>query len=635
MCAAWAALEQNEGNLALARSIYASGDAFESVRRPSAISLLLEWAALELAAGNATGANKLLVSASERAPRSPKPLLAIGQVQVERGEHEEARRSFAAAAELGGGKRQKPSGAREADEAGDEEVYNVWAAFEARVGDPSTRWTRGLKVVEQGQRRYPSAPSLLQTRGTLLHRAGDVDGARRAFDESIALSARAPTFVAWALLEAEAGDEARARELFERGAAADPKHTPLHRARARFEAKLGNVEAAREVLRDAVERYPSAGLWHGWGKIEERQGNLGRAAELYLKGTKAAPHPGEDSCFLWHSLGSVLLQYRRLDRALAAFDEGLKRRPSSSRLLLGAAIARSQLGRHEDARGLFLRSVQSDPAHAHAWQAWGVMESRLSNTDVARDLYRRGLRRCPDHVALWQASAKLEAAAGQGERARALFRMGAERCARSSTASLLLAWAYFEMHQGKLRDTAALLKRAATLGGHEGELHHIKALAALKGGRRDEAQREVERGLEREPTHAPLYRVLGSLQDAAGLVDEARASFREGLRLNPGYAQLYHAWARLEARVMNWAALSELNKQAKQAFPQPGDEAGTAAAGGGGVGACYAAGAGGGGSQLEQLDAVLEQAFGALGQREIRDTDSLLSNEQPEAEAET
>ena len=80
---------------------------------------------------------------------------------------------------------------------------------------------------------------------------------------------------------------------------------------------------------------------------------------------------------------------------------------------------------------------------------------------------------------------------------------------------------------------------------------------------------QVEDGLREAPTHAPLYRVLGAMQDVAGDVEGARASFKEGLRLNPGYAQLYHAYAKLEGRLANWGALNELNQQAKVAFPVP------------------------------------------------------------------
>ena len=34
--------------------------------------------------------------------------------------------------------------------------------------------------------------------------------------------------------------------------------------------------------------------------------------------------------------------------------------------------------------------------------------------------------------------------------------------------------------------------------------------------------------------------------------------------------QLYHAWARLEGKLGNWAALNDLNKRATAAFPSPG-----------------------------------------------------------------
>ena len=87
----------------------------------------------------------------------------------------------------------------------------------------------------------------------------------------------------------------------------------------------------------------------------------------------------------------------------------------------------------------------------------------------------------------------------------------------------------------------------------------VRALLMLKLGRPREARAAVDAGLKASPTHAPLYRVLGAMQDVAGDVEAARASFQEGLRLNPGYAQLYHAFARLEGKLANWGALAELN----------------------------------------------------------------------------
>ena len=90
------------------------------------------------------------------------------------------------------------------------------------------------------------------------------------------------------MLEAELGHKDLARQLFEQGAAADPTHGPLHSARAKFEERYGkNAERAREVLREAADQYPCATIFSAWGKLEERQGNMMLAAELYEKGAES------------------------------------------------------------------------------------------------------------------------------------------------------------------------------------------------------------------------------------------------------------------------------------------------------------------------------------------------------------
>ena len=586
VCAAWAQLEARMGNIPRARSIYEQGwglydlgdwnageeedeeignDARES--SPSAaesVDLLVDWAQLECAAGNMTASRSLLRRGLQISPNRARVHLAIAQLQIQLGEHDAARKTFTECSKL-------PNAGSRDDQSATEysELFNAWAAFESRAGDNEA----ALEVLERGRSLYPKDASLLQTLGITQKKHGDLENARVAFQRSIKLEPRGATYVAYAMLEAELGHKDLARQLFEQGAAADPTHGPLHSARAKFEERYGkNAERAREVLREAADQYPCATIFSAWGKLEERQGNMMLAAELYEKGAESvqgarAGGGRDDTSYLWHSLGSVLLQQRQLPRALDAFKEGLRRNPSSSQLLLGAAIVHSQQGQFEQARGTFLKSVQADASHAHAWQAWGVMEARMGNADVARDLYARGLRRCPKHAALWSASAKLEGEAGEHDRARQLFKKGVERNPKSG--SLLVAWAYFEMHQGKTRSASDLLAHAKTVDSSSGEMYHVQALLHLKLGRPRDARQTVDEGLHVAPTHAPLYRVLGAMQDVAGEVEAARASFKEGLRLNPGYAQLYHAYARLEGRLANWGALNELNVKAKAAFPVP------------------------------------------------------------------
>lgn len=558
VCVAWASLEAHLGHIDRARELFSQGAQHE--QRSGAdgggrVELLLAWADIERSAGNSSHARALLNSALERAPRSPKIHTAIAHLEAARGDEVAARAAFTAGAAL------SPHAVGEKTA----EVFNAWASHEARRGELG----RALAIVERGRRRHPRDPSLLQTLGTLHRRAGNTTAARASFEEAVRLRPHAPTFVAWGLMEADLGRFDTARQLFARGVRADPAHAPLHSARARVEERAGNLAEARRVLTEALAAFPSSTLWHGLGKLEERSGNLERAAELFEQGASCV-RSGDDSSFLWHSLGMVRTQQRNLGEAVAAFERGLRRRPSSSQLRLGMAIAYGAMGKGEEARPLFLMAVQADPSHAHAWQAWGVMEARGGNTEVARDLFRRGLRRCPDHAALWQASAKLEGEAGETGRARRLFIAGEEAC--PDQPAIFLAHAYFEMHQGRTQEAARLIGLAQQMEPAGGELHHVAALNLIKRGKADEARQTVERGIELAPTHAPLHRLRGSLQDQAGEVEAARASFKEGLRLNPGYAQLYHAWARLEARVLNLEGMAEVNRRARQAFPQPGLE---------------------------------------------------------------
>ena len=151
------------------------------------------------------------------------------------------------------------------------EVFNAWAAFEARK---ASNLTAAMAVLTRGRELYPQDPSLLQSVGTLQRRAKDPAGARESFKASIAMEPRGATYVAYALLEADEGNVREARRLFEEGVAADPSHGPLHSARAKFEAAHGGADAARDLLRTSVAKYPCATLWHGWGKLEERAGNL-------------------------------------------------------------------------------------------------------------------------------------------------------------------------------------------------------------------------------------------------------------------------------------------------------------------------------------------------------------------------
>lgn len=55
---------------------------------------------------------------------------------------------------------------------------------------------------------------------------------------------------AWALLEQAAGNDFKARELFEVGSLADPTHIPIWQAWGVLEFKAGNIDRARALFQE-------------------------------------------------------------------------------------------------------------------------------------------------------------------------------------------------------------------------------------------------------------------------------------------------------------------------------------------------------------------------------------------------
>jgi len=189
-----------------------------------------------------------------------------------------------------------------------------------------------------------------------------------------------------------------------------------------------------------------------------------------------------------------------------------------------------------------------------------------------RSLYQSAVERCIPKMARAGGGAGLERLHVSSDKSGGALAEGGratdgQRNATAAHVSLLMSWATFELRQGRLPQVQVLLTRVRLFDGSSGELHHLQALLLIKLNQRADARAILEQGLLVAPRHVPLYKLLGSLQASDNDVEAARISFERGLQIQPDYAQIYHAWARLEARLLNWQALAELNRRALAAFP--------------------------------------------------------------------
>eukprot|EP01036_Dinobryon_divergens_P030333 gene30333-39562_t len=362
----------------------------------------------------------------------------------------------------------------------------------------------------------------------------------------------------------------RARELFHMGVAVDPFHGPLYHAFGNMELRRGNITGARELFQRGIGLNCSdlTRLYHAWGLLELKDGHPALAADIFRKGIELGlcgqreVEQGVD--FLFHSLGMLQLDTKQFAEAKKVFTAGVGLFPNHSHMLLGLALACMRLGQHSQARERFRMSVDCDSQHLHAWQSWAVAEKQLGNVELARILFREGLRHGPLHGALWQGYAVMEMQQGSAEIARTLFAEGIRRAPQH--AQSYQAWACLEVREGQLQRARNLVWQGIKKAPPHAALWTVAGLVEDRLGDVDRAKRVLEEGISRFPQHGALYKVLGEIEMRQGLFSSARTLFSRGLDQDPHYAPVYHAAALLEARLGNIENLSQLHQKARHRF---------------------------------------------------------------------
>lgn len=154
----------------------------------------------------------------------------------------------------------------------------------------------------------------------------------------------------------------------------------------------------------------------------------------------------------------------------------------------------------------------------------------VSFPSLPHSLFSAGLQKCPWHIPLYHGSALLELREDNLDVARKLV-----TDALTKDRTKAVGW--------------VLLSQVEERAGHDG-------LVSLL----------LRRGIECAPNEPSLYCELGDHLVNKGKINDAREIMEEGLRIDPLYAPLYHSLAKLEARIFNIEALSNLNKKAAALF---------------------------------------------------------------------
>lgn len=160
-------------------------------------------------------------------------------------------------------------------------------------------------------------------------------------------------------------------------------------------------------------------LMHGFALLEWKEKNHEGARALLMRALSFKPR----DIVVYQSWAAMEGEVGNLDTAEVIFKEAYARVPKKkcAALLQSWGLFEERRGNPDRARLLYLKSIQTDVRHAHAYCAWGIMESKLDKHDRAREIFLRGIRADPWSVHMLHAWANMEAKLGNNDRAAKLL----------------------------------------------------------------------------------------------------------------------------------------------------------------------------------------------------------------------
>jgi tetratricopeptide (TPR) repeat protein len=139
----------------------------------------------------------------------------------------------------------------------------------------------------------------------------------------------------------------------------------------------GEVPAAIESARRALEKKPSAALYNMLAELEEGSGQYVDAVQNYQRAVELEP-TNENYYF---DLGMEYLSHFTFGPALEVYRVGTQKFPDSSRQYLGLAFSHYAVREYPEAADAFTKALEIDPDSPAILKAWNTVLSFLAPAD--------------------------------------------------------------------------------------------------------------------------------------------------------------------------------------------------------------------------------------------------------------
>ncbi|WIA39029.1 hypothetical protein OEZ86_005175 [Tetradesmus obliquus] len=297
-------------------------------------------------------------------------------------------------------------------------VLHAWASAEFERDNV----LNARVVIGEALRKCPKDAAVAVLAASIEAAAGEVNAARALFLRAYQLNkADKQLYMQWPRMEGACGNIERARLLFGYGLSLYPSNTKILNLYACFEEQQGEVELARELHQRAlgIDAASTTSMHNrvSWAGLELREGNVDEARELLREGLDA--HPDFPAALL------LLAKLERLEGQLEAAEAYARRAQKASHAFSVAAMGElaaiyaargdtalaANLGRHLSNVEAATAMKQSGKLHGNqAWASYYRQSAQPQQRQVIEAAWQRkrdlGLIRQPRGAAAAAAGAR-------------------------------------------------------------------------------------------------------------------------------------------------------------------------------------------------------------------------------------
>lgn len=263
--------------------------------------------------------------------------------------------------------------------------------------------------------------------------------------------------------------------------------------------------------------------------------------------------------------------------AIKQFQKALAHHPNSTEAHKGLAHVFTMRGQLDDAITAQQRAVELEPESGAVHRGLGLIwlkkaQASKNSPDYGRALsaYRKALEFEPDSVESWQNVGNIAFQLSRFQEAQAAFEKLLSFGLSDPKIYLGLARVY--LRQGMVQQAVHHYKLVTASDPELAEPHYILGVIAVREGRFDDGEDNLNAALKRQPDMADAYYFLGTIHAAQNQIDDAVRAFERAVSLGTSFAHAYDRLAHLYgAQGIHLDRAVELAQEAVKLQPHAAD----------------------------------------------------------------